>query len=117
MKINMQVTRETRILSLDQGRLVTLCGTGGGTVACVTGRLWVTHDGVPGDHVLRPGQKLTIDRAGVALVSGSPGATLEYAGLHRSAHCRPSDRLRGVLASLRAMLGSILRGPRTSAST
>lgn len=51
----------------------------GQVVTCLHGIVWLTHEGMPGDHVLRPGQKFVVTRRGLLLAQGLRDATLQIA--------------------------------------
>jgi hypothetical protein len=40
------------------------------TVRCIEGCLWVTHEGDPADHVLKPGEEFVAARRGRLVVLG-----------------------------------------------
>ena len=61
------------------------------SVRCVAGRVWVTHDADPGDHVLGPGQVFTASGSGLLVLWASEPSRLLVRGrgwrmgaLHRS---------------------------------
>jgi hypothetical protein len=54
-----QNTANTRI-PLARRQLVGLADERGFTVDCLSGELWITADGLPGDHLLRAGEQLVL---------------------------------------------------------
>lgn len=110
MNMSSQSTELKRFMSIAAGGVASLCGTGPARITCLAGRLWVTHEGIPGDHILRPGQTLTIGRGGVALVSGTPTASLEYSGLQPAKHCSKAERVGSRLSAWLVGLAGRPRG-------
>lgn len=110
MKISSQQTELKRFMSIDAGRVATLCSTGPARITCLSGQLWVTHDAIPGDHVLRPGQMLMIGKGGVALLSGTPAASLEYSGLRPATQCSKAERIGSRLGAWLVGLAGRPRG-------
>lgn len=49
----------------------------GQVVTCVRGIVWLTHDSMPGDHVLTPGQEFVVVQQGLLLAQGLRDAVLE----------------------------------------
>ncbi len=97
-------------MALAPGTVASFGTAGPACVTCVSGRLWVTHDRTPGDHILRPGQSLTIGNGGVVLVSGTPAASLEYVGLQSAAHRSMAERIGSRLGAWLVGLAGRPRG-------
>jgi hypothetical protein len=53
----------------------------GQVVTCVRGTVWLTHEGMPGDYVLRPGQAFVVEQRGLLLAQGLRDAVLQIANL------------------------------------
>jgi hypothetical protein len=51
----------------------------GQVVTCVQGIVWLTHDSIPGDYVLLPGQEFVVARSGLLLAQGLRDAVLQIA--------------------------------------
>lgn len=54
------------------GAPVAFRGAKGAVVECLSGRLWVTIAGQPGDFLLAAGERLHVDSDGLGLVEGLP---------------------------------------------
>ena len=48
-------------------------------VTCVQGIVWLTHESIPGDYVLLPGQEFVVARRGLLLAQGLRDAVLQIA--------------------------------------
>jgi Protein of unknown function (DUF2917) len=95
----MQLKVTTPVLALEAGQVVTLDDAEGLRILARGGTVWVTEEGDPKDHIVRPGDTLTVARPGrtviqalqAAWISISEGlcaandATLEPQSPHRSA--------------------------------
>ena len=57
---------------LSQGGVKVLSRLEGETIHCNAGRLWVTFENDPKDHILHPGDSLAVPNQGKTLISG-PG--------------------------------------------
>ena len=51
----------------------------GQVVTCERGMVWLTHEHIPGDYVLMPGQEFVVAQRGLLLVQGLGDATLQIA--------------------------------------
>jgi Protein of unknown function (DUF2917) len=51
----------------------------GQVVTCVRGIVWLTHEGMPGDHVLTAGQAFVVEQRGLLLAQGLGDAVLQIA--------------------------------------
>ncbi len=51
----------------------------GQVVTCLRGIVWLTHEGIPGDHVLLPGQEFVVAQRGLLLAQGLRDAVLQIA--------------------------------------
>jgi hypothetical protein len=51
----------------------------GQVVTCVRGIVWLTHDNMPGDYVLTPGQHFVVAQRGLLLAQGLCDAVLQIA--------------------------------------
>ena len=51
----------------------------GQVITCLQGVVWLTHESIPGDYVLRPGQKFVVARRGLLLAQGLRDAVLQIA--------------------------------------
>ena len=51
----------------------------GQVVTCMRGIVWLTHEGMPGDYLLKPGQKFVVAQRGLLLAQGLHDATLQIA--------------------------------------
>ncbi len=49
----------------------------GQVVTCVRGIVWLTHEGMPGDYLLTPGQEFIVERRGLLLAQGLRDAVLQ----------------------------------------
>jgi hypothetical protein len=78
-RIGKLITRSRRIeMLLTDGDLFKLEGDHRyDTIACLSGRLWVTQYGDNADYVLLPGQSLLISRAGTVIIQGQPEGRFE----------------------------------------
>lgn len=73
--------REQGAWQLHEGRAATLRPTLAGALTVRSGRVWVTHDALPGDWVLEAGQSLRLRRGDQAVVEdwdARQPATLEW---------------------------------------
>lgn len=109
-----QLIKSKRYMTLETGQVAAFCATGPAHLACVAGRLWVTHDAIPGDHILRPGQSLLMPEGGVALVSGTADAALEYAGLRPAARCSTAARIGNRLGRLAGWMAALAGAQRST---
>ena len=60
-------------------------------LVCEQGRLWLTQDGAPGDHWLRPGQAWQSSVSGQVVVEGAGLLRLAGAGRHADFRLRWND--------------------------
>jgi hypothetical protein len=51
----------------------------GQVVTCVRGVVWLTHDHIPGDYVLKSGQEFVVTQRGLLLAQGLGDTTLQIA--------------------------------------
>ena len=51
----------------------------GQVVTCLRGIVWLTHESMPGDYVLLPGQEFVVARRGLLLVQGLRDAVVRIA--------------------------------------
>jgi hypothetical protein len=58
-------------------RLLQLAPAAGYRVVAVSGEVWITQEGRIADYVLRPGEALTLDSPGVAIVTSFGPADIE----------------------------------------
>lgn len=72
----MWMSLRNSVIQLGAGKPVAFRDARGVQLQCVSGRLWVTVEGQPGDFVLGAGQSLRIDSTGLAVVEGVPAATM-----------------------------------------
>jgi hypothetical protein len=63
-------------IDLRRGRIVRLHGGPGTTVTACAGAVWITEQESPQDVVLKPGQRFTLARSGVALVQAFRDASI-----------------------------------------
>jgi hypothetical protein len=49
----------------------------GQVITCVRGVVWLTHERIPGDYVLKPGQQFVVEQRGLLLVQGLDSAILQ----------------------------------------
>lgn len=49
----------------------------GQVITCVRGVVWLTHERMPGDYVLKPGQEFVVAQRGLLLVQGLDSAVLQ----------------------------------------
>ena len=49
----------------------------GQVVTCVRGMVWLTHERIPGDYVLKPGQGFVVAQRGLLLAQGLGDAILQ----------------------------------------
>ncbi len=49
----------------------------GQVVACVQGVVWLTHERMPGDYVLLPGQEFVVSQRGLLLAQGLRDAVIQ----------------------------------------
>lgn len=66
-------------LRLEGGAPVSFRRAKGAVLECLSGRLWVTVTGQPGDFFLEAGERLRIDSDGLGLVEGMPVGVLRVA--------------------------------------
>ncbi len=63
---------------LQKGELVSIDGDARGhSVRCLEGILWLTQQGDPVDHVLRPGRTFTLNRKGRVVVMAGGDSRLQ----------------------------------------
>ncbi|MEK7877086.1 MAG: DUF2917 domain-containing protein [Pseudomonadota bacterium] len=68
----------SRLLEIDQTRLLSVRVPVGSAVHCVTGRVWLTQEGLLDDIVLAAGEKFAVQQKGIIVMSGVRGAALVY---------------------------------------
>jgi hypothetical protein len=80
-------------IRLESRQIVQLLDPAGTRVQCVCGVLWITQEGDGRDHIVAPGQSLTLDYPGLALVHALEPSDLEIlppvpaqTGLQRLVH-------------------------------
>ena len=49
----------------------------GQVVTCVRGIVWLTHERIPGDYVLKPGQEFVVAQRGLLLAQGLGDTVLQ----------------------------------------
>jgi hypothetical protein len=55
-------------LALETGEVVTLDDAAGRTICARSGRVWITEEGTPHDHIVESGGCRVVERAGRTLV-------------------------------------------------
>ena len=55
-------------LALDTGQVVTLDDAAGRTICARSGRVWITEEGKPDDHIVESGDCWVVERDGRTLV-------------------------------------------------
>jgi hypothetical protein len=63
-------------LRLEEGAPVSFRKAAGVVLECVSGRLWITITGQPGDHFLKAGERLRVESDGLGLVEGMPAGVM-----------------------------------------
>lgn len=100
----MNVRPETTRIILARREIVALADTRGFVIDCVSGELWITADGVAGDHVLGPGDRLRLTGQPRVFISALAAAEL------RTTPCCGTSPVRTLVASCAAaILDSIRR--------
>jgi hypothetical protein len=74
----MQVATPTAVTQLPRRQTLQLHARHGERIECQQGELWITQDGDPRDIILGPGQCLTLDRTGTAVISALKDAVFVY---------------------------------------
>jgi ferric-dicitrate binding protein FerR (iron transport regulator) len=64
----MTLNLESPVLALEAGQVLVLDDAAGTRIVSRHGTVWVTEEGDREDHILRPGETLTIDRGGRTLL-------------------------------------------------
>ena len=64
----MQLDLASPLLALEPGQVVTLDDARGATIRARYGALWVTEEGNPADHIVRPGETHVVGRGGRTVV-------------------------------------------------
>lgn len=64
----MTLNLESPVLALEAGQVLTLDDAAGTRIVSRLGTVWVTEEGDQEDHILGPGETLTIDRGGRTLL-------------------------------------------------
>jgi len=68
----------SRLLEIDQPRPLSVRVPVGSAVHCITGRVWLTQEGLPDDVVLAAGEKFVTRQKGLILMNAIGGAALVY---------------------------------------
>ena len=68
----------SRLLEIDQTHPLSVRVPVGSAVHCITGRVWLTQEGLPDDIVLAAGEKFVERQKGIIVMSGIGGAALVY---------------------------------------
>lgn len=76
-------------LRLDGGPPVAFREARGVFLECLSGRLWVTITGQPGDFLLGAGERLRVDSDGLGLVEGMPVGELRFVAAAEVRPARP----------------------------
>lgn len=63
----------------------------GSSIECLTGKLWITHDGDPKDIVLEAGQRYSVDRRSKMLVHALSDSVFRQRGASQSALDGPNS--------------------------
>lgn len=79
----MDVLMQGGRITLPKEGLLALRDACGVQVKCVRGSLWVTQESDGIDHVLFPGQWVTIDHKGLSIVTALDAATVAVSARHR----------------------------------
>src|SRR3989304_2701743 len=66
----------SRLLEIDQTHPLSVRVPVGSAVHCITGRVWLTQEGLPDDIVLAAGEKFVARQKGIIVMSGIGGAAL-----------------------------------------
>ena len=64
----MRLELETRLLTLQPGQVVALDDAIGTRIVAQRGIVWITEEGDPSDHILRPGETRVVRNRGRTLV-------------------------------------------------
>lgn len=115
----MDTSLATAVEHLAKGALLRQRDARGHGVAVFSGRLWVTQDGDPRDHVVDAGESLRFDRDGLVIMQALADARLlrldpiadpapirrpDAIGLHREARRQRSEAIGNLLLRLVALL-------------
>lgn len=73
----MRAHANTTRITLARREIVALSDSRGLIVDCVSGELWVTADGVAGDHILGPGDRLKLTAASRVFISALADSALQ----------------------------------------
>ena len=68
----------SRLLEIDQTHPLSVRVPVGSAVHCITGRVWLTQEGLPDDIVLAAGEKFVVRQKGLIVLKGICGAALVY---------------------------------------
>jgi len=68
----------SRLLEIDQTCPLAVCVPVGSAVHCITGRAWLTQEGLLDDVVLAAGEKFVVRQKGLIVMNAICGATLVY---------------------------------------
>ena len=67
-----------RLLEIDRMGPLSVRVPVGSAVHCITGRVWLTQEGLPDDIVLAAGEKFVVRQKGLIVLKGICGAALVY---------------------------------------
>jgi len=86
-------------IALDKRAIVAFTADRGLAIECVTGELWLTADGLPGDHLLGAGERLELHGRRQIVVSALQPSLLAATACHAES---PVRRFAGACAALLA---------------
>ena len=99
----MNAQTKTNRITLARREIVALADTRGFVVDCLSGELWVTADGVAGDHILRAGERLKLNATSRVFISALSDATL------RAIPCCGTSPVRQLANACAAAVGDSIR--------
>lgn len=98
----MWISLRNSVVQLEENRPVSFRDACGTSLHCVSGMVWVTIAGQPGDFLLHAGEHLQIESSGLAVVEGMPAGAITL-------HAATPWPIRGANLILRPLVHSAYR--------
>jgi Protein of unknown function (DUF2917) len=98
MEANMRICTDTSRLVLAAGQIATLNNAQGTRIECLSGWLWITQERDERDIMLDPGEEVTLDREGKAVIQSPRQSVVLVSESHAAA--QPGRRWRRMAHAL-----------------